>query len=114
MKIERLFKDGNVEYHHHEFLEAIGVQDLLSKAGKIIKFKGSIWSWLLYDESNDPSIDYILTYVPASQNEIDLGIDREIDDHYYGIKKIGFGCECGAEKTGQPGHSQWCTKFKNL
>lgn len=113
MKIKRIFKEGTYEYEHHENLEVSDVSEMLSKAGKIVKFKGSIWSWQMYDTSKDPSIDYELIYTPASPYEKDRGVDREISDHY-SLQRIGFGCECGAEKTGQPGHSYWCTKYRRF
>lgn len=112
MRILRIFDDGYTKTSVNEWIDAQDTVDLEKKVGKRVQYDGRIWTWQFYQPSNDPGIDTELYYSPASPYEIDLGADEEISPFHTSHKMhvIGSKCECGAEKTDQPGHAHWCPK----
>ena len=111
MRIRRVFTEDGDKKTVDEFIDVFDTTELEKRVGKRVKFDGRIWSWQFYGPSSDPAIEQELVYTPASTYEIDLGYDEEISPlhPWWGVGKIGFKCDCGAEASKQPGHSFWCS-----
>lgn len=87
-----------------------------------IEYDGKQWSWVFYDPTKPGTpgdfygvIDYTLTFTRSKELQQNIEKLENLSQVFlpYGFrsKKDRVKCECGGEKTNQPGHSYYCPKF---
>ena len=105
MRTKLIFEGYNDTYEFFHHLP-VGNSEPLS-----IKYKERYWDLVV---SSLTSADPYLTYVEGilnryTSNVYDLDLARN-----GGFPSLELKCECGSDKLGHPGHSDWCPKGVKL
>ena len=84
----------------------------LSQFPHVIKFKGINWEWFMYSNSPKDGADTTLVFSELPSYDPNFNVVCDVWEDMFVDSAVK--CECGAEKTGSPGHSVWCKKWSRV